>query len=235
MSKVIGNGSVYLPEGQKSDFTNLYDMSANFPDISTSKVGSHFMQKTSTNSSCESKRSVQQELKKSAISFQDQASFRSIDQPNLLTNGDTKIKSESGIPSKIHYENKYITLSEDVFGAIIDPNQKVRPVRRFTWKNHNAIEVQVINYGARITSMKLLDKNGEVADIVLGFDNLEGYIQNEQYYFGATIGRVTGPVRNSTFVIDGKQYWISSNDGKHHLNGGFFGLDKVIWKSAENS
>lgn len=179
-----------------------------------------------------------QELKKSAISFQDRASIRSIDLKS--PSGCKRYRSHQGVSptepsvSKILYKNKYITLTENIFGTIFDENLTAAQVKRYTWTNHNNIEIQIINYGARVTSMKLPDKKGNVQDIILGFDTLEGYVQNERHYFGATIGRMTGPVQNSTYVIDGMQYWISSNDEKHHVNGGFLGLDKVVWNSVVN-
>ncbi|KAG5899207.1 hypothetical protein JTB14_034465 [Gonioctena quinquepunctata] len=125
-----------------------------------------------------------------------------------------------------------VTLTEDIFGKYWDENGTSHNIKRFTWKNKNKIEVQVINYGARITSIKLPDRKGDVDDIVLGFDDLPGYIYYKNYYFGATIGRTSHLIRNGTFHLNDKKHTLTSNykDG-HHLNGGVKGLDQVVWKT----
>ncbi|VEN40503.1 unnamed protein product [Callosobruchus maculatus] len=125
-----------------------------------------------------------------------------------------------------------VTVTEDVFGKYWDQKGKCHNIKRYTWKNKNKIQVQVINYGARITSMKLPDRKGDVEDIVLGFDDLGGYIYNRKYYIGATIGRMSSIVKNSTFQLNNRQYWITPNYlGRHHINGGILGLDQVVWKT----
>ncbi|KAJ8939831.1 hypothetical protein NQ318_013050 [Aromia moschata] len=124
-----------------------------------------------------------------------------------------------------------VQLIEDVFGRYYDENGKYYDIKRFSWKNKNKIQVQVINFGARITSIKLPDRKGEIEDIVLGFDDFAGYLYHKQHYFGATIGRMSNIVRNSTFEIDRKQYWLTANKGADHFNGGERGLDQAVWKT----
>jgi aldose 1-epimerase len=75
------------------------------------------------------------------------------------------------------------------------------------------------------------DKGGKLADIVLGFENLDGYVKGSPY-FGATVGRVANRIRGAKFKLDGKDYKLAANNGQHHLHGGVKGWDKVIW-SAE--
>lgn len=125
--------------------------------------------------------------------------------------------------------NDSIQLVEDIFGVYYDEQGSAHNIRRYTWKNRNKIQVQVINYGARITSMKMPDRKGNVDDIVLGFDDIAGYIFNKGKYFGATIGRMSNIVPNSTFNVNNKQYWLTPNHGPHHFNGGRIGLDQVVW------
>nr|CAH7718525.1 unnamed protein product [Callosobruchus chinensis] len=125
-----------------------------------------------------------------------------------------------------------VTVTEDVFGKYWDQKGQCHNIKRYTWKNKNKIQVQVINYGARITSMKLPDRKGDVEDIVLGFDDLGGYIYNRKYYIGATIGRMSNIVKNSTFQLNNRQYWLTPNYlDQHHINGGTIGLDQVVWKT----
>ena len=135
-------------------------------------------------------------------------------------------------PSKVNWStDKHLSLTEDCFGILYDDCGRPIKVKRFTWKNHNGIQIQVITYGARVTSIKVPDRKGIVDDILLGFDNLAGYLHYGDRYFGATIGRVTGKLENATFVVDGAQHWVTKNAGKHHFNGGTKGFDKVVWES----
>lgn len=175
-----------------------------------------------------SSHTTSQELKKCGISFQELPS-KIIVEEESTPKASSELVRTAAKELKIHFDNKRIMLTERNFGKIQDQNSNMKNIKCFTWQNRNGIEVEVINYGARIISIKFPDKDGVVEDVVLGFDTLEDYVKYERHFFGATIGRVTGPVENSTYVIDGKQYWISANDGKHHVNGGFSGLDKVIW------
>lgn len=131
---------------------------------------------------------------------------------------------------KTHVSKKNITLTEDHFGTIYDECGRFHHVKRFTWRNHNNIQVQIITYGARITSICVPDRKGNVEDIVLGFDDVAGYLYYDDLLFGATVGRVSDFVENATFVIDGKQYWVTNNDEKHHKDGGYKGLDKINWR-----
>ncbi|CAH1176892.1 unnamed protein product [Phaedon cochleariae] len=124
------------------------------------------------------------------------------------------------------------TLTEDVFGQYWDQKGDCHNIKRFTWRNNNKIEVQVINYGARITSMKFPDRKGNIDDIVLGFDDLAGYIYYKRFYLGATIGRMSQVVKDSVFELGNKQYRLTSNyRDNQHRNGGSRGLDQVVWNT----
>ncbi|ENN70605.1 hypothetical protein HUJ04_008065 [Dendroctonus ponderosae] len=122
-----------------------------------------------------------------------------------------------------------VTLAEDGFAQYFDDNGAEHSVRRFTWKNKNKIQIQVLNYGARVISIKLPDRKGEVEDVLLGFDDLAGYLFYEKFHFGAAIGRTSNIVKNSSFTIGAKKYTVGSNNGKHSLNGGFKGFDQAVW------
>jgi aldose 1-epimerase len=91
--------------------------------------------------------------------------------------------------------------------------------------------LRVITYGATVTELHVPDRSGQLADIVLGFDRLEDYVQHSPY-FGATVGRVANRIANAHFELGGKQYALAANSSPHHLHGGNKGWDKVLW-SAE--
>jgi aldose 1-epimerase len=101
-------------------------------------------------------------------------------------------------------------------------------VSLYTLKNKNGIEMSVMNYGGIITKLLVPDRNGNLEDVVLGYDSLSGYMKSNPY-FGALIGRYGNRIAGGKFSIDGKQYKITTNDGPNHLHGGAFGFDKVYW------
>lgn len=106
-----------------------------------------------------------------------------------------------------------------------------REVDRYTLRNHHGMEVDVISYGAIITAIRVPDRNRDPGDVALGFDALEGYLE-EQPYLGAMIGRVCNRIGNARFEIDGKLYRLSANEGNNQLHGGVTGFDKKLWFPA---
>jgi aldose 1-epimerase len=103
-----------------------------------------------------------------------------------------------------------------------------KPVKLFTLTNANGLVLKAMTYGAIITEFQVPDKAGNKADIVLGFDSLNGYVEGNPY-FGATVGRVANRIKNAKFTLQGKQYKLAANDAPHHLHGGAKGWDKVVW------
>ncbi len=108
--------------------------------------------------------------------------------------------------------------------------------RLFTLVNDFGISLQLTDYGGIITSVCTPDKNGVSADIVTGYPDWNGWLSNEAY-FGALIGRTCNRIGNARFSIDGTEYKVSPNQGRHQLHGGFEGFNKKLWKaeSFENS
>ena len=99
----------------------------------------------------------------------------------------------------------------------------------YTLTNSHGLEVRTMNYGAIILSMRVPDRKGQLADIVLGHDKLEGYIPNPPY-IGALVGRYANRIANGTFTLDGKTYTLPKNDGPNTLHGGIKRtFDKVVW------
>jgi aldose 1-epimerase len=100
----------------------------------------------------------------------------------------------------------------------------------FTLTNRNGLKAEITNLGGIITSLQVPDRNGDLSDVVLGFDSLEGYL-NEHPYFGAIVGRYANRIANGLFELDGKQYILAKNNGPNHLHGGKNGFDKQLWKA----
>jgi aldose 1-epimerase len=112
--------------------------------------------------------------------------------------------------------------------AIFGTTRDGQTVEVFTLKNAAGIEVSAITYGGIITSIKTPDRNGAIADIVLGFDALDGYL-GDHPYFGAIIGRYANRIANARFTLDAIDFRLASNNGRHHLHGGVNGFDKQMW------
>ena len=102
----------------------------------------------------------------------------------------------------------------------------------FSLKNKNGMEVKITNYGGIITSIMVPDKNGKMADVVLGFDNVAQYLAPHPY-FGAIIGRYGNRIANGKFKLDNNTFTLVKNNGEHHLHGGTKGFDKIIWEAKE--
>jgi len=106
-----------------------------------------------------------------------------------------------------------------------------RPVILYTLTNSHGVEISAMNYGGIIQSIRVPDRKGKFADIVLGHDTAEGYIPNPPY-IGAIVGRYANRIANGTFTLDGKTYSLPKNDGPNTLHGGTTKtFDKVIWES----
>ncbi len=102
-----------------------------------------------------------------------------------------------------------------------------------TLKNPGGMEVQAMSYGAIITSVKVPDRAGVFADVVLGYDKPEQYWADPPPpYFGAVVGRYGNRIANGAFTLDGKKYTLAKNNGPNHLHGGIKGFDKVLWSVA---
>ena len=103
----------------------------------------------------------------------------------------------------------------------------------YTLTNAHGLEARIMTYGGILVSLKTPDRNGTLADVVLGFDTLEGYEANPGPFFGALIGRYGNRIGNARFRLDGIEYHLDKNDGKNTLHGGARGFDKRVWTGRE--
>jgi aldose 1-epimerase len=107
-------------------------------------------------------------------------------------------------------------------------------VYRFVLTNSKGVEAVVISYGATLVSLKTPDRNGKSADIVLGYDTLDGYEQDKSF-FGATIGRYGNRIAGGQFTLNGTVFHMPKNDGPNSLHGGTRGFNKRIWTGVDRS
>jgi aldose 1-epimerase len=100
----------------------------------------------------------------------------------------------------------------------------------YTCVNANGLKLAMTDYGATVVSLETPDRNGKLANITLGFPNLEGYLQRHPY-FGSTVGRYGNRIAGGKFSLDDKAYTLATNNGPNHLHGGRKGFDALIWKA----
>ncbi|WP_417847175.1 aldose epimerase family protein [Thalassoglobus sp.] len=106
------------------------------------------------------------------------------------------------------------------------------PVERYTLENQNGMKVDIMTRGATVVRIDVPDKNGNFADVVLGFDDVAGYESEENQYFGCTTGRVANRIAKGKFHLNGRDYKLAINNEPNHLHGGVErSLDKVVWKA----
>lgn len=126
---------------------------------------------------------------------------------------------------KKHITAKYKMVNQDDFKTTIDG----KSVDLYNLKNSNGVVVQITNYGGKIVSIIVPDRDGNFDDIVTGYDNIEGYINGDNS-FGATIGRYGNRIADGKFELDGKEYTLVKNSGENHIHGGRKNFSNTVWE-----
>jgi aldose 1-epimerase len=98
--------------------------------------------------------------------------------------------------------------------------------------NKNGMEVSISTYGGAVVSIKVPDRNGKLGDVVLGYDSLDGYM-NDKANLGVLVGRYANRIGHAQFSLDGKTYTLAKNNGENSLHGGVKGFGRVLWKARE--
>src|SRR5262249_14811303 len=104
------------------------------------------------------------------------------------------------------------------------------PVELYVLTNIQGVTAKITTYGALLTELHVPDRDGKFDDVVLGFDNLKGYLAGHPF-FGATVGRVANRSAKGKCQLEGKEYTLATNNGPNALHGGIKGFDKVVWKA----
>lgn len=102
-------------------------------------------------------------------------------------------------------------------------------VEIFTLTNAHGLEARITSYGGILVSLRVPDRSGRLADVVLGYDSLEGYLRDKAY-FGAIVGRCANRIARARFTLNGTTYELAANDGPHHLHGGLRGFSRALWR-----
>src|SRR5271170_1606986 len=119
------------------------------------------------------------------------------------------------------------SLESRFFGRLPDGES----VEAGTMTGPGGLELEAITYGGIVTRLVVPDREGHLADVVLGFNDLDSYLEGHPY-FGAIIGRVAGRITGARFDLDGKTYELARNEAHNHLHGGVQGFDKKVWTAT---
>jgi aldose 1-epimerase len=119
-------------------------------------------------------------------------------------------------------------ISKQAFGMTTDGES----VELYTLTNAKGLEARIMTYGGTVVSLKVPDRHGKLGDIVLGYETLDGYLNNNPY-FGSIIGRYGNRIGKASFSLNGKQYSLPKNNGENTLHGGIKSFGKVVWKAKE--
>jgi len=119
--------------------------------------------------------------------------------------------------------NVTMNVEQRSFGKV-DGNE----VWLFTFENSSGMKVSITNYGAIVVNLLVPDQNGQLDDVVLGYDSVAGYLDKTPY-FGALVGRYGNRIAKGRFTVDGVEYKLATNNNENHLHGGIKGFDKVVW------
>lgn len=122
-----------------------------------------------------------------------------------------------------------VTLSPKDFEKTIDGKETAL----FTLQNASGSKALITNYGGRLVSLYVPDQNGNLTDVVAGFDDVTGFQESAEPYYGATIGRVGNRIAKGKFTLDGQSYSVFTNDGPNALHGGKKGFQDVVWDAKQ--
>lgn len=129
----------------------------------------------------------------------------------------------------VSHSKTTVPVSAESFQTTIDGKK----TELFILKNDNGMQVAITNYGGRIVSWLAPDKDGEYGDVVLGFDSIDGYLNANEVYYGALIGRYGNRIQGGEFTLNGKEYSLATNNGPNHLHGGPGGFHNVVWDASQ--
>lgn len=145
---------------------------------------------------------------------------------NAQTLTQIRLEPKGGFVMQIERVNPIDSVIVDSFGRLDDG----REISRYTMENTQGTKVSIIDLGATITELHTIDRNGEFADIVLGLESAQQYV-DESPYFGAVVGRYGNRIANGKFTLDKIEYDLATNNGENHLHGGLLGFDKKLWQA----
>lgn len=125
-----------------------------------------------------------------------------------------------------------VIAAASLLGACLTTSQQPEEIQKYSITSSAGIKAEITNFGARIMSLTVPDKDGKHTDIVLGYDSIPAYIANDGN-FGAVIGRYTNRIGHASFMLDDSVYHVEKNNGENHLHGGNRGFHNAVWDARQ--
>ncbi|MEX2594039.1 MAG: aldose epimerase family protein [Anditalea sp.] len=147
--------------------------------------------------------------------------FSACNSKNESSEGDNNTETEDNF--------KHLTMEDSDFNKTLPEGE----VKLYRLKNKNGLEMEVTNFGARVVSLFVPDREGNFEDVVLGYDTVDEYINHPTSYFGAPIGRYGNRIANAQFTLNGETYQLEANNGPNNLHGWPGGYHNVVWNVEE--
>lgn len=147
----------------------------------------------------------------------------------MITSACNNTKKTTEKADSLQNVNAIVIPANENFNMKIDGKQ----VSLFSLKNKNNVQAIITNYGGRVVSLIVPDKNGVMTDVVLGYDKLESYQKEGEPFFGALIGRYGNRIGEGKFTLDDKTYQLELNDGVNSLHGGKNGFFGKVWDAKQ--
>jgi aldose 1-epimerase len=148
--------------------------------------------------------------------------FSACNGKNETGEGENKTETESNF--------KHLTMEDSAFNKTLPEGE----VKLYRLKNANGLEMEVTNFGGRVVSLFVPDREGNFEDVVLGYDSVDEYINNPTSYFGAPIGRYGNRIADALFTLNGETYQLEANNGPNNLHGWPGGYHNVVWTVEES-
>ena len=122
-----------------------------------------------------------------------------------------------------------MSITKRSFGTLPDG----RKVTAYRLENSSGASAEFLDYGCIIRALCVPGRSGALADVVVGFDDIVGYLATDDAYYGAVVGRVGNRIKNGRFTLNGKIYQLAKNNGENHLHGGLKGFSRSMWDCIE--
>lgn len=135
-------------------------------------------------------------------------------------------KRALGIKDDASNSSKPMSVSKRKFDVLPDGT----PVNLYKMTNANGMQVSILDYGGTVKEILVPDRNGNLANVSLGFDNINDYIEKSPY-FGCITGRYANRIAKGKFSLNDEEFQLANNNGPNHLHGGNKGFDKYVWKT----
>lgn len=142
-------------------------------------------------------------------------------------------KTNNNSVDSMSTKQESLSIEAQIPAAKFDSTIDGKPVKLYYLKGKGGVQAAVTNYGIKIVGLLAPDKEGVLADVELGYDNIAKYVSTKERYYGGIVGRYGNRIAKGKFKLDGKEYSLAVNNGVNHLHGGKKGFNDVVWDAEQ--